>query len=169
MSDPLPSLLNLTKIMEESWKDYYHPSSIQEYNPKNLFQDFPTRSKAQITPLSSLISKDHNNAQNDNILVDGSYKNILNSPYEASVNVTTCPSSLSAKNKRVFDDHHHNMIENGGDHVVDSRYKRMIKNRDSAARSRARKQVRIILSYLFYMIDSKYYFLRSLFFFTHSL
>lgn len=69
----------------------------------------------------------------------------LNSPFEAlaahvassssSPSISLLLTSLCSKNKRVADDHDHDH-----DSRVDRRYKRMMKNRESAARSRARRQ-----------------------------
>ncbi|KAH9617917.1 hypothetical protein KSS87_006771 [Heliosperma pusillum] len=80
-----------------------------------------------------------------------SFMSSLNNPFEGlafgATSVTTVAANsspprpmsffgcFSSKNKRVSEDH--NILE---DSCVDRRYKRMMKNRESAARSRSRRQ-----------------------------
>lgn len=135
--------------MEELWKGIHQSS----------FQDFLAHAPMPVS-LNDKNNKDHQHDDDDDNDKNGLFKkefldslntpgfiSSLNSPFEAlasTVAVSSPASSLlngtscfPVTHKRVYQDQT-NIVE--GDSGVDRRHKRMMKNRESAARSRARRQ-----------------------------
>uniref|UniRef100_A0A803LIX0 BZIP domain-containing protein n=1 Tax=Chenopodium quinoa TaxID=63459 RepID=A0A803LIX0_CHEQI len=126
--------------MEELWNGI-HQSSLQDFLSRGSIKDKDQNEKQvdDADDKNEMFKKEFLNSLNTPGFISS-----LNSPFEAlaTVAVSSSATSLlnstcfSVKNKRMSEDQ--NIVD--GEIGVDQRHKRMMKNRESAARSRARRQ-----------------------------
>ncbi|XP_019177434.1 PREDICTED: bZIP transcription factor 27-like [Ipomoea nil] len=143
-SSPSPFSPSNNKTMEEVWKDinlsslHHHSSAAAGIN----FQDFLARPFAKDQPPSAAPIPD--TMLNLNSVVPDLH--FLQPPPEGSVSGTTSFEALASSASAGFNianglaARNCSRLVNSDDNSGDRRHKRMIKNRESAARSRARKQ-----------------------------
>lgn len=137
---------------KSSFQSFVAPGSIPRINLNNVNND---ENEKHV----DVDEEDEDDGRNDMFnKTAGGFISSLNSPFDQAIgntsdavsscsllnlnNNTTCFTSI--KNKRVSEDHNIFNAESG----VNRRHKRMMKNRESAARSRARRQV-LFLSFFF--------------------